>query len=263
MIDVDKLADELWQAQHSLVPIPQPSAGKYAQLDIDEAYAVQTRNIQRRLDAGEVIVGRKIGLTSLAMQEQLGVDQPDFGVITDRMVTPNDGEIDVSKLIAPRVEPEFAFRIGTELSAAPTIAEVREAVEAVALSAEIIDSRVADWTISFVDTVSDNASSAGIVVGPWRPATPEGLTALIGTDIALVQDGETVCEGPGSAVLGDPFVALHWLATAIGRYGHVLTPGDTVLAGSVAAAVPLSGGADWHVVAEGFEPVTFTSSANC
>ncbi len=255
----DTLADELWEAQDTRIPIPQPSTGSYATLDIDAAYAVQTRNIRRRVDAGEIIVGRKIGLTSRAMQEQLGVDQPDFGAITDRMVTPDGGEVDVDELIAPRIEAEYAFRIGRELSSSPTLDEVRSAIDAVAVSVEIIDSRVADWKISLLDTIADNASSAGIVVGPWRTTSKKVLAEIVDTNITLTKDGTAVSEGSGAAVLGDPIIALHWLATAIGRYGHVLTPGETVLAGAVAAAVPLTGGSHWQVSAAGFEPATLTT----
>lgn len=256
---MDQLADELWEARMTRTPIPQPSAGAYTSLDVDAAYGVQTRNVQRRIETGEIVIGHKIGLTSLAMQRQLGVDQPDFGAITDEMVTPNGGEINVHDLIAPRIEAEYAFRIGRELSTSPTIDEIRAAIDAVAVSVEIIDSRVSDWKIGLVDTIADNASSASIVVGPWLPATPERLAAIIDTNVTLEKDGATVCEGPGAAVLGDPLIALHWLATAIGRYGHVLTPGETVLAGAVAAAVPLTSGSHWRVHAPGFEPATLTT----
>lgn len=255
----DRLADELWEAQASRAPIPQPSTGTYATLDIDAAYAVQTRNIQRRVDAGETVVGHKIGLTSRAMQEQLGVDQPDFGAITDRMVTADGGAVDVDEFIAPRIEAEYAFRIGRALSASPTLDEVRAAIDAVAVSVEIIDSRVADWKIGLLDTIADNASSAGIVVGPWLPATEEILAGIINTSITLTKDDAIVSTGTGAAVLGDPVIALHWLATAIGRYGHVLAPGETVLAGAVAAAVPLTGGSRWQVSATGFAPATLTT----
>lgn len=258
---LETLADELWQAQLSREPIPQPSTGNYPDLDIEGAYAVQTRNLQRRISAGEVVVGRKIGLTSRAMQQQLGVDQPDYGAITDRMVIANGGEVDLSELIAPRVEPEFAFRIGRELSESPTLEEVRGGVDAVAVSAEIIDSRVSDWMIGLVDTIADNASSARIVVGPWQPATPERLAATIDTTIALERDGEVIDSGAGAEVLGDPIVALHWLASAIGKFGNVLKPGDTVLAGAVTGAVTLTAGSTWSVTAPGYEPARFTTSS--
>jgi 2-keto-4-pentenoate hydratase len=248
------LADALWAAYDTRVPVPQPSATTHPGLTVDEAYAVQSRNIARRVARGERPVGHKIGLTSTAMQQQLGIDSPDFGVITDTMVTPNGGAVDPGTLLAPKVEAEFAFRIGSPLSARPSVDEVRAAITDVAVALELIDSRVADWRIALVDTVADNASSAGIVVGPWRPATPALLAEIVDARIDLTRDGDVLVSGPGSAVLGDPVVALHWLATAIGRYGQAFQPGDVVLAGAVAASVPLTAGAEWVARAAGFEP---------
>lgn len=255
------LADALWRAYDTREPISQPSATTHRDLTVDEAYAVQSRNIAKRIARGERPVGHKIGLTSLAMQQQLGIDSPDFGVITDAMVVPTDGAVDPATMLAPKLEAEFAFRIGTALPAAPTLDELRESITDVAVAIELIDSRIADWKIALVDTVADNASSAGIVVGPWRPATPELLTQTIDTTIDLTRDGTTVVAGPGSAVLGDPVVSLHWLATAIGRYGQSFRPGDVVLAGAVAASVPLDAGATWAASAAGFAPAVVHTAA--
>lgn len=254
------LADALWRAYDTREPISQPSTTTHPELTVNEAYAVQSQNIAKRVARGETPVGHKIGLTSLAMQQQLGIDSPDFGVITDAMVTPNGGEVDPATMLAPKLEAEFAFRIGTPVSARPTLDELRAAIADVSVAIEVIDSRIADWKIALVDTVADNASSAGIVVGPWRPATAELLAELIDTEIALTRDGATVVAGPGSAVLGDPVVSLHWLATAIGRYGQSFRPGDVVLAGAVAASVPLDAGVSWSATAAGFEPAVVRSA---
>jgi len=257
---ITALADALWRAYDTREPISQPSATTHPDLTVDEAYAVQSQNVAKRVARGEKPVGHKIGLTSLAMQQQLGIDSPDFGVISDAMVTPNRSEVDPATLLAPKLEAEFAFRIGSALSATPTIDELRAAITGVAVAIELIDSRIADWKIALVDTVADNASSAGIVVGPWRPASAELLAAIIDTEIALTRDGETVVTGPGSAVLGDPVVSLHWLATAIGKYGQSFKPGDVVLAGAVAASVPLDAGVTWAASAAGFEPAVVRSA---
>ena len=203
---------------------------------------MQQIGIERRLTAGERLVGRKVGLTSQAMQRQLGVDRPDFGAITDAMVVPNGGTLDPAALIAPRLEPEYAFRIGEDLPPSPSYGEVRASIDAVALSIEVIDSRVSEWDIGLVDTIADNASSARIAVGQWRTASPELLDAIVDGDISLLRDGVEVASGPGSAVLGDPIAAIHWLATAIGEFGQSLERGSTVLAGAVCAAVPLDPG---------------------
>lgn len=250
-------ADALHDAEVTRIAMAPPTSSHVA-LTLDDAYEVQRINVRRRLDAGERIIGRKIGLTSEAMQRQLGVDQPDFGVITDAMVVPEGSAFSVNALIAPRVEAEFAFRIGSALPPSPTIDELIAAVDGVALALEIIDSRIADWRIGLRDTVADNASSARIVHGEFlRPAGL--LTALPTTEIHLERDGVIVATGPGSAVLGDPLVSLHWLARAIGTYGDVFEAGQVVLAGAVAAAVPLDAGRTWTARAEGFPSTTFTS----
>ena len=250
-----ELADALWKASVDRVPVPQPSAAQPA-LTLADAYAVQQINAQRRLDRGERIIGRKIGLTSLAMQQQLGVDQPDYGVLTDAMAIPDGGVIVVAELVAPKLEPEYAFRIDADLPPNPTREQIDASIGAVAVAIEVIDSRVADWRIGLVDTVADNASSAAIVVGEWVDATPELLTRIIDTDITMTRDGETVAQGPGSAVLGDPRAAVYWLADAIGAFGDGIAAGSTVLAGAVAAAVAIEPGTDWRAGAEGFAPVT-------
>jgi len=260
-VPADALADALWAAQQSRVPMGPPTTLSPG-FDQDAAYAVQTRNIARRLAAGESIVGRKVGLTSEAMQRQLGVDQPDFGVITDAMVIPAGAVFDVAELIAPRLEAEFAFRLGTALAPDATLDQTRDAIAAVAPAIEIIDSRVADWKITLADTVADNASSARIVVGEWMPATPELLDGLPGFTLDLLDGDEVVGSGPGSAVLGDPVVALQWLARTLGAYGQGLAAGEVVLAGAVAASVPLLAGRTWSARSAELGTVSFVTAGS-
>lgn len=255
-VELQQLADDLHLAEVARTPIPTPSTTAPA-LTVDDAYAVQRANIARRLKRGERLVGRKVGLTSLAMQQQLGVDSPDFGVITDGMVVEDAGELDLSQLIAPRVEAELAFRIGRDLPPSPSREELVTAVDGVAVALEVIDSRVARWQISLVDTIADNASSARIVTGPFRSATPAELAALPELVVTLMRDDVEVAAGPGSAVLGDPIVSLLWLATAIGAYGESFAAGDVVLAGAVARAVDLVPGSSWTASAHGFDPASF------
>lgn len=237
----------------------QPPTTTHPGLTVDDAYRIQGVNIAQRLAGGERIVGHKIGLTSLAMQQQLGVDQPDYGVITDAMVVADDSVFTTDALIAPRVEAEFAFLIGHDLPASPTLDELAAAIAGVAVALEIIDSRITDWRIGLVDTIADNASSARIVHGEFIPAFGTQLAELPETEITLWKDGEAVAIGLGSAILGDPLVSLHWLATAIGAYGDHFAAGEIVLAGAVAAAVPLTPGSVWEASAERFPVVTLTS----
>lgn len=255
-VELRRLADDLHRAEVDRAPIDPPSSIA-PELTVDDAYAVQRVNIDRRLAAGERIVGRKIGLTSRAMQEQLGVDSPDFGIVTDAMVVADGAVLDLSQLIAPRVEAELAFRIGRDLPPSPTRDELVAALDGVAVALEVIDSRVADWRIGLVDTIADNASSARIVTGPFAPVTPELIASLPDVVVTLTEDHDVVVEGPGSAVLGDPIVSLLWLADAIGAYGESFAAGDIVLAGAVARAVDLVPDADWAASATGFGPVSF------
>ncbi len=253
-----EIAAALRSAEQTRIAIAPPTTTHPA-LDVEGAYAIQSSNIALRVAAGERVIGRKVGLTSVAMQQQLGVDQPDFGVILDTMVIPDAGEVAVNELLAPRVEAEFAFRIGSDLPPSPTLEQLTAAVDGVALALEIIDSRVADWKIGLIDTIADNASSARIVHGEFMLALPSRLAALPGTVISLTRDGEEVGSGPGSAVLGDPIVSLHWLAGAIGAYGDRFEAGQVVLAGAVAAAVTLTAGSHWQATTTGFPTVSLRS----
>ena len=257
-IDIASLAAALREAESSAVGI-QPLTERHPALTLDEAYAIQRAGIQRRIAAGERIVGRKIGLTSVAIQQQLGVDQPDYGAITDAMELENEAEFDAALLLQPRIEAEFAFEIGHDLPRGPSYDEVVAAVSGVAVAMEIIDSRISDWKIKLFDTVADNASMARVVWGRFVPATPELLAKLPDSVISLLQDGVEVCAGPGSAVLGDPLVSLHWLAGAIGAQGDRLRAGDRVLAGAVAAAVDFTPGSHWSVRTSGLPAASLKS----
>lgn len=257
---LSRIAADLALAAERRAPIEPPSAA-HPELTVADAYAIQELNVQRSAAAGDPVVGHKVGLTSAAMQQQLGVDQPDFGVITGSMVVESGDVLDLRALIAPRVEAEFAFRIGADLPASPSPDEVLAAVDGVAVALEIIDSRVVDWRIDLVDTVADNASSARIVCGPMRDATRDLLDGLPDVVVALDRDGTQIGAGPGSAVLGDPMSAVHWLASAIGAFGRSFRAGDVVLAGAVAASVPLEPGVRFCARADGFGPAEFTTDA--
>jgi 2-keto-4-pentenoate hydratase len=214
-------------------------------LDVAGAYAIQRAGRRLRLDAGARLVGRKVGLTSAAMQEQLGVDQPDFGYLTDAMVLEDGGPVSRRELIAPRVEGEIAFRLARPLRGEQvTAADVLAATEAVAPALEVIDSRIADWQITIADTIADNASSARVALGAFR--------ALDGRDLAAVElelevgprDGAAHhrVTGRGDAVLGHPAEAVAWLVRALAPYGEGVQAGEVVLPGAMARAVPFEAG---------------------
>lgn len=250
------LADQLRLAEASRLPID-ALTDQVADLTIAEAYRVQAINVTQLLAGGEKLVGRKIGLTSRAMQEQLGVDEPDVGAITDRMVIPAEGHLDTSRFIKPRLEAEFAFRLDSDLDGPVTIDSVRASIGTVMLAAEIIDSRIRDWKIALIDTVADNASSAAVVFGPEVPATDELIDALPALRVDLDADGEVVAFGEGSAVLGHPLEAVLWLACTLASTGESLKAGDLILAGAVHASVPLTAGVNYAVRADALPYLSF------
>jgi 2-oxopent-4-enoate hydratase len=235
-------AEYLARAAAEAQPIP-PLTDRWADLSLEDAYAIQKLVIDSRLAAGERRVGWKIGLTSKAMQRQLGVDQPDFGPLLDRMEVGDGGECRLSDLIAPRVEGEIAFRLDSDLGGAGlSTADVLAASEAVLPALEIIDSRVADWRIALADTVADHASAARFVVG--APGCPPDQIDIAGAQLVLRRDGDEVERGSGAAVLGHPANAVAWLAGTLARFGEGLRAGDVILAGALHAAIPAEPGTE-------------------
>lgn len=253
---IARIAAELQEAERDRRPVD-PPAGRYPHLRPDDAYAIARVNIDRRLAAGARIVGHKIGLTSPAMQEMLGVHEPDYGHLLDDMVVPDGGTVSVARFCEPRVEPEIAFRLSAELRG-PGVeaADVLAATDAVAPALEIIDSRVADWRITWWDTVADNASSGAFVVGPWRPLGEAG--DLESLDVELYLDDVVVETGSSSAVLGHPAVAVAWLANALAGHGSGLEAGSIVLSGSCTRAVDVRAGSRVRGVVTGLGSVSAT-----
>ncbi len=241
-----ELADALDRAEATGTPIP-PLTESLPDLSIADAYAIQAINVARRVDGGRRIVGRKVGLTSTAMQRQLGVDSPDFGALLDDMIVADGDAVDVGTLIAPKVEAEIAFVMGDDLiGPGVDVSAALRAIEGVLPAIEIIDSRVADWKIGLVDTIADNASSARCVLG-GRMLPPSALDLRL-CGMALRVDGRLAATGAGAAVLGNPARCVAWLANTLGEHGDGLRAGDIVLAGALHAAAPVVAGSS--VVAE-------------
>lgn len=209
------------------------------------AYAVQRIGTERRVNAGATVVGRKIGLTSPVVQRQLGVDQPDFGVLFDDMHGVDGGLVSPDRLLQPKVEAELAFVLGSDLDTGDLDAhQVRDAVEHAVVALEIVDSRIAGWDISFADTVADNASSGLFVLGTERLA----LTGFEPPEVAMTMavNGETVSTGTGAACLGDPLNALAWLARTARDFGDPLRAGQVVLSGALGPMAALAPGDRVH-----------------
>jgi 2-oxopent-4-enoate hydratase len=243
LIDVSlhqDLADELWEADRSAKPVA-PLTERHPDLVLEDAYAIQTLNIERRVAAGQRVVGRKVGLTSLPMQRMLGVGEPDFGVLTDEMVVEDGDLIDLSRLVQPRVEAELAFVMERDLAGpGVTTAGALSAIAGALPSVEVVDSRVADWKIKLVDTVADNASSGLIVLGGRMRRVEDLDLRLLG--VVVSRGGEMIDTGAGAAALGNPARCVAWLANKLGSFGEGLKAGDVVLPGAVHAMVPVEPG---------------------
>jgi 2-keto-4-pentenoate hydratase len=246
--ELDRLAAALRAAHTDRVPI-EPLTEVVPGLAIADAYGIQRRLVKAWTDAGRRVIGRKIGLTSAAMQRQLGVDRPDFGVIVDDMLIEDGATVDRGRFIAPRIEPELAFLLAHDLRGTDVQpADVLDAARYVAPALEIIDSRITDWRISIADTIADNASSGAVVVG-----APVEITAvrLRGMGCILRGDGEIRATGAGGAVLGSPLVAIAWLVRTLAEFGEGLRAGDLVIPGSMTPAQPATDARGWTADFEG------------
>jgi 2-keto-4-pentenoate hydratase len=237
---IRELADELWQADRTSVPI-EPLTDRHADLVIEDAYAIQSHNIQRRISAGAQVRGRKVGLTSLPMQRLLGVDEPDYGVIVDDMLVEDGDPIDLARLVQPRVEAEMAFVMDRDLAGpGVTAATALASIAGVLPAVEIVDSRVADWRIKLVDTVADNASSGLLVLGGTLHRVLDLDLRLLG--VVVSRGGRLLDTGAGAAALGNPARCVAWLANKLAGFGDSLRAGDIVLPGAVHSMVPVSAG---------------------
>lgn len=237
-------ADRITRAIRELRPVP-PVRDLIGVDDIAVAYAVQEELTRRRETAGGVVVGRKIGLTSSAVQQQLGVDQPDFGVLFDDMDVSGAAEIPSQRLLQPKAEAEVAFVLKADLAEGDlSDAQIRDAVGYAVASLEIVDSRIADWDITITDTVADNASSGLFVLAEKQLSLdefdPREVTMRMYADDALVS------EGTGAACLGGPLNALSWLARIALRYGNPLRAGQIILAGALGPMVSTPPGTRIH-----------------
>jgi 2-keto-4-pentenoate hydratase len=251
-------ADALAAAERDRSPIP-PLRETWPELDVVDAYEIQLLNIRRRLDAGVTVNGHKVGLSSKAMQEMMGVDEPDYGHLLSDMELPQnvngtDRPVPAQLYCYPRVEVEVGFILGADLPGEGcTEQDVVDATEAVAPAIELIDSRIADWDIRIGDTIADNASSAGYVIGPDR-VKPTDID-LKTIEARLIRNGDQVAEGRSDAVLGDPLIAVAWLARKVAQFGVRLEAGNVILPGSVHRAVDVRPGDDFEAVFDGLGSV--------
>ena len=233
--DVDRYGDELYSALLDRRTVPN-LRDRASGIDITDAYRIQSRMVQRRIDAGETIVGKKVGATSEAVMTLLGLDEPDFGQLLSGMVYSDGDIIKLDSLIQPRAEGEIAFVLKHDLvGPGVTAVDVLRATDYVVPCFEIVDSRIDNWDIKVVDTIADNASCGVYVLGIHRKDPLEVDLALTGMTIEV--DGEPVATGAGAAVKGSPVNSLIWLANTLGELGIACKAGEVILTGSLSTMI--------------------------
>lgn len=242
-IDIETAArrlDAAWQTRQPIAPLRNEPGVR----DAAEAYAIQQRWLDVQLARGDRIIGRKIGLTSKAVQEQLGVGEPDYGgLLASRFFAAHGGRADIPAecFLQPRIEGELAFLIGRPLrEPGVTLQQALAATEAVAPAFEVVDSRIAGWDISLVDTVADNASFGAFTLGAWSRDLRHADLRTLGMLVSW--NGRPAVQGVGAAALGHPARAVAWLANTLLRFGTSLEPGDIVLSGALAPTVSVRPG---------------------
>jgi len=241
-IERERAAEMLRVAEATGVAVP-PLVESFAGLDVVDSYEIALINIGRRLAGGATVYGHKVGLSSKAMQEMMGVDEPDYGHLLSDMVFAEDAPIPTGSFLLPRVEVEVGFVLGDDLPGEGcTIEDVLRCTAFVAPAIELIDSRIADWRIGLYDTIADNASSCGVILGRQR-VKPDELD-LRAIEATLSINGTQVAAGCSNAVLGDPTQAVAWLANKVSSFGVRLEAGHVVLPGSCTRAYDVRPGDD-------------------
>jgi len=239
-LSVEVVALELLSAERDRATLD-ALTDRFPDITTRQAYDIQLSAVKKRLESGRRIVGKKIGLTSVAMQQMLGVGEADYGHLFDDMVVGNGQPIPTSRLIQPKCEGEIAFLLKKDLlGPGVTVAQVLDATEGVIPALEIVDSRVRDWKIKIQDTVADNASSGLVVLGDKLTPVPGLDLRLIG--MVLEKNGAVIGTGAGAAVLGHPAASVAWLANKLHEFEVVLRAGELILSGALTAAPPVVAG---------------------
>ncbi len=257
---LSKWADQLYQAEQNQITIAPIRDQLPGEATVDTAYAIQDINTQRALSQGRRLVGKKIGLTSFAVQKQLGVDSPDFGMLFEDMAFQDGETIPFQKLIQPKVEAEIALVLKSSLTLSQhRVADIIAATDYAMAAIEVVDSRIENWKISLLDTVADNASSAAFVLGTQKVQLAD--VDLVNCRMQMTRSDEVVSEGQGKACLGNPLNAAVWLADEMVRRGRPLKAGDIVLTGALGPMVAVQAGDEFKVEIEGLGSVSVHFSA--
>lgn len=246
---INSLGNELYEALMNRTPLS-PLTSRGFDISIEDAYQIQQYMTARRIQNGEKVIGRKIGVTSKAVMNMLGVHQPDFGTLTDGMVCSQAEPIRMDNLIQPKAEGEIAFVMKKDLMGpGVTAADVLAATEGIMACFEIVDSRIKNWEIKIQDTVADNASCGVFVLGD-RLVDPRSVDLSL-CGMVLEKNGEVVVTGAGAATMASPVNAMVWLTNTLGRLGIPLKAGEVVLSGALGAMVPVQAGDNLRVAIGG------------
>ncbi len=250
------IASSLRKAAKNRVAIP-PIRTHFNASDISLAYKIQHINNTIRKENGAIVTGKKIGLTSKKVQEQLGVDQPDFGVLFNDMEVKNGASLSWNATMQPKVEAEIAFVLKKDISSKkPSITDIANAIDYAVVSLEIVGSRILDWNINIIDTIADNASASHYVLGTEK----KKLSALdlINCKMSMTVNGTEVSAGEGKACLGSPLIATQWLATQMAKLGNHLKAGEIVLSGALGPMASVQAGDHVKATIEGLGEVSVT-----
>ncbi len=257
--DAAQVADVIFNARRNGIPVP-PVSQTYGVTDAGAAYGIQDINTKRWVGEGRRIVGRKIGLTSKAVQAQPGVSEPDYGMLWGDLAYGDGDIVPISKFMQPRVEAEIAFVMDRAVASPDvTLTELISAVDYAVPSVEIVDSAVADWKITLADTIADNASAGGFALGTSPRKVSDIDLKLAG--MLLTKNGAHASLGVGAACLGHPLIATLWLARIMARVGRPLEAGDIVLSGALGPMVPAAAGDHFTVEIQGFSPFSIEFGA--
>jgi 2-keto-4-pentenoate hydratase len=248
---IEEVAQSLWEAHLAKSTLP-PVRETIGADNIETAYAVQEINVKKRIALGEKMTGKKIGLTSFAVQEQLGVDQPDYGVLFNTMAVKNN-TLSFADLVQPKAEAEIAFVMAEDLDGDINISDLIDAIDYATVSIEIVGSRVANWDIRITDTIADNASASHYILGESKVDLDD--LDLVGCKMTLTKNGEIASQGSGKACMDNPLNAALWLAQKMAAQGNPLRKGDILLSGALGPMVPIVQGDKFEASIEGLGTV--------
>lgn len=241
-LNIEKYAKELFEAEETLTEV-KALTERDESITVEDAYKIQLEIVKLKLDQGRSVIGKKVGLTSKAMQEMLNVDEPDYGHLFDDMKINNGEVVDTKSMIAPKIEAEIGFMLNKDLIGPKiTFLDVIMATEYIVPTLEVIDSRIADWKIKLIDTVADNGSSAKVVIGDEKKTLDEINLRTLG--MILSKNDKIIATGSGSAALGHSAEAIAWLANKLSEFNITLKKGELILPGALSGAVVVESGDD-------------------